>query len=106
MNTLVRRAPLRGLVGASRGPKHLNGRRKGYWQAVARSRRQLEIIGVIKTAPNNERALTNRGKASIASSDGGTFFEGSARMGRSSKTFRKAMNPIRAKRQRQNAADR
>jgi hypothetical protein len=27
-------------------------------------------------------------------------------MGRSSKTFRKAMNPIRAKRQRQNAADR
>jgi hypothetical protein len=82
MNILVCRAPWRGLLGANRSPKHLNGRCKGYWQAVARSRRQLEIIGVIKTAPNNERAVTNRGKASIASSDGGTFLERSSRMGR------------------------
>jgi len=81
MNALVCRAPWRGLLGANRSPKHLNGRRKGYWQAVARSRRQLAIIGVTKTAPNNARAVSNQGKASIASSDGGTFFEGSARMG-------------------------
>jgi hypothetical protein len=101
MNTLVCRAPWRGLLGASRSPKYLNGRRKGYWQAVARSRRQLEIIGVIKTAPNNEQpgeGLDSQQRWRHLSRK--IFANGPL-----SKTFRKGVNPIRAKRQRQNAAD-
>ncbi|WP_368420064.1 hypothetical protein, partial [Rhodovarius sp.] len=70
----------RGWLGASRGPNHLNGRRKGYWQAVVRSRRQLEIVVVTKPAANNERVLTSRWNASIARSTQDAFVVGMTRL--------------------------